>query len=61
MHPNDVYVERVVDLLDPAANRILNMTVEEARERVLAAQVFERARCSSHFALTVHASELGAL
>jgi asparagine synthase (glutamine-hydrolysing) len=29
------YVERVVDLLDPAANRILNMTVEEARTRVL--------------------------
>jgi asparagine synthase (glutamine-hydrolysing) len=29
------YLERVVDLTDPAANRILNMTVEEARERVL--------------------------
>ena len=29
------YVERVVDLTDPAANRILNMSVEEARERIL--------------------------
>ena len=29
------YVERVVDLLDPAANRILNMTADEARARLL--------------------------
>lgn len=29
------YVERVVDLLDPASNQIYNMTVEEARARVL--------------------------
>jgi asparagine synthase (glutamine-hydrolysing) len=29
------YVERVVDLLDPAANQIYNMSVEEARARVL--------------------------
>lgn len=29
------YVERVVDLLDPAANRILNMSSQEARTRVL--------------------------
>jgi asparagine synthase (glutamine-hydrolysing) len=29
------YVERVVDLLDPAGNQIYNMTVEEARARVL--------------------------
>ena len=29
------YIERLVDLLDPAANRILNMTVDEARQRVL--------------------------
>jgi len=28
------YLERVVDLTDPAANRILNMTVEEARARI---------------------------
>lgn len=29
------YVERVVDLMDPAVNRIYNLTVEEARARVL--------------------------
>ena len=29
------YVERVVDLLDPSVNRLVNMTVEEARSRVL--------------------------
>lgn len=29
------YVERVVDLLDPALNRIYNMSIEEARSRVL--------------------------
>src|SRR5215467_8470921 len=29
------YLERVVDLTDPSANRILNMTVEEARSRLL--------------------------
>lgn len=29
------YVERVVDLLDPASNQIYNMSVEDARTRVL--------------------------
>lgn len=29
------YIERVVDLLDPALNHIYNLTVEEARRRVL--------------------------
>ncbi len=29
------YIERVVDLTDPAANRILNMSIEEAREHIL--------------------------
>lgn len=33
--PGHQYVERVVDLLDPAANRILNMTADEARARLL--------------------------
>src|SRR5436309_3958203 len=32
----DHYLERVVDLLDPSLNRIYNMTVDEARRRVLA-------------------------
>ena len=31
------YVERVVDLLDPSLNRIHNLTIEEARARVLSA------------------------
>ncbi len=35
MNPTDPYVERVVDLLDPALNRLHNLTVEEARARVL--------------------------
>lgn len=31
----DDYIERLVDLLDPARNAILNLTLDEARERVL--------------------------
>ena len=31
----DHYIERLVDLTDPSANRIYNLTVEAARERVL--------------------------
>ena len=31
----DDYIERLVDLIDPATQRIRNMGVEEARERVL--------------------------
>ena len=29
------YVERVVDLLDPNANRLYNLSIEEARARIL--------------------------
>src|SRR5947209_6556411 len=32
----DAYLERVVDLADPSANRIYNMSVEAARKLVLA-------------------------
>jgi len=32
--PNE-YIERVVDLIDPSSHRIYNMTVEEARSRIL--------------------------
>jgi len=32
------YIERVVDLLDPSLNHIYNMTVDEARQRVLSGQ-----------------------
>ena len=31
------YVERMIDMVDPAANVILNMSYEEAAERVAAA------------------------
>src|SRR6266516_49191 len=31
----DHYIERVVDLLDPSLNRLHNITVDEARQRVL--------------------------
>jgi asparagine synthase (glutamine-hydrolysing) len=33
--PVHLYVERVVDLIDPEANEIFNLTVEEARQRIL--------------------------
>jgi asparagine synthase (glutamine-hydrolysing) len=29
------YIERLVDLIDPATNRLLNVTLEQARERIL--------------------------
>lgn len=35
MNPADQYVERVVDLLDPSLNRLHNLTLDEARARVL--------------------------
>jgi len=31
----DHYVEQLVDLTDPAGNQVFNMTIEEARERIL--------------------------
>src|SRR5208283_220341 len=31
----DEYIERLVDLIDPATHRLRNMTVDEARERIL--------------------------
>ena len=32
------YIERVVDLLDPSLNQIHNLTLDEARQRVLSGQ-----------------------
>src|SRR6266853_1415550 len=32
---NSEYLERIVDLTDPSTNRILNMTLEEARRQLL--------------------------
>jgi len=34
MNPPDAYIERVVDLLDESANRLVNLSLEEARHRV---------------------------
>ncbi len=45
------YLERVVDLLDPGLNRIYNMTVEEARARVLAGNADAVREIDGSFAL----------
>jgi len=45
------YIERVVDLLDPSLNQIYNMTVEEARERVLSGKPAEVLGIDGSFAL----------
>lgn len=45
------YVERVVDLLDPAQNRIYNMSVEEARQRVLSGKAEAVREIEGSFAL----------
>ena len=47
----DHYVERVVDLLDPATNRIHNMTLEEARQRVLSGRAGAVREIEGSFAL----------
>ncbi len=44
-------VSRVVDLLDPASNRIANMTIEEARARVLTGPPAEVRAIDGSFAL----------
>ncbi|MCA9044823.1 MAG: asparagine synthetase B family protein, partial [Planctomycetaceae bacterium] len=46
-----VPIERVVDLLDPAANVILNMSVEEAIERVGSGDVSKVREIDGQFAL----------
>jgi asparagine synthase (glutamine-hydrolysing) len=45
------YIERVVDLTDPHANRIHNMAIEAARERVLRGQSPEVREIEGSFAL----------
>src|SRR5437868_4490252 len=45
------YIERVVDLLDPATNRIYNMPVEEARQRVLEGSIESVRQIDGSFAL----------
>src|SRR5262245_43270916 len=49
----DASVERLVDLVDPAVNRILNMTVEEARGRVARGTGEDVAAIHGSFALAV--------
>ncbi len=48
---NDQYLERVVDLIDPSTNRIYNMTVEDARARVLRGPVDAVREIDGSFAL----------
>jgi len=45
------YLERVVDLTDPSANRIINMTTEEARSRVLRGSADAVRKIDGSFAL----------
>ncbi len=45
------YIERVVDLIDPATNRIGNLTVEEARARILRGPVESIREIQGSFAL----------
>jgi hypothetical protein len=48
---NDQYVARVIDLTDPARNRIHNMTLEQARERVTCGDASRAAEIDGSFAL----------
>jgi asparagine synthase (glutamine-hydrolysing) len=52
------YIERVVDLTDPAANRIYNLSVEEARERVLAGSTAGVHEIEGSFALVAKAGKI---
>lgn len=45
------YVQRVVDLLDPSANILLNMSLEEARRRVAAGRAEQIRQIDGQFAL----------
>lgn len=45
------YIERLVDLLDPSANQILNMSVDEARAAVGSGDIERVRRIDGHFAL----------
>jgi asparagine synthase (glutamine-hydrolysing) len=48
---NEEYIERVVDLIDPSTNRIYNMNLEEARNRVLRGSVDAVREIDGSFAL----------
>src|SRR5436190_5794505 len=47
----DHYLERVVDLTDPANNRIYNFDIEEARARVLSGEADKVREIDGSFAL----------
>ena len=51
MNTSHEYIERVVDLLDTSANRIYNMSVEEARARILNGSAEEVRGIDGSFAL----------
>jgi asparagine synthase (glutamine-hydrolysing) len=51
MNPHVAYVERVVDLLDPAANRLFNLTLDDACERVRSGDSARVAEIDGSFAL----------
>ncbi|MBX3734352.1 MAG: asparagine synthetase B family protein [Verrucomicrobiae bacterium] len=51
MSIHEAYVERVVDLLDPAANRLFNVTLDEARGRVRTGDAAQVASIDGSFAL----------
>lgn len=47
----DEYIERLVDLIDPATQRLRNMTIEQARERVLDGSAENVAAIDGSFAI----------
>ena len=48
---NEQYIERVVDLVDPSSNRIYNMTIDEARARLLRGSIESVREIDGSFAL----------
>jgi asparagine synthase (glutamine-hydrolysing) len=51
MQPGHQYIERVVDLLDPATNRLHNVSLDEARRRVLSGDAASVREIDGSFAL----------
>src|SRR5258706_8353449 len=55
--PMNQYLERVVDLTEPAANRIYNMTIEAARDRILGGSPEAVREIDGSFALVAKAGK----
>src|SRR5882672_11254871 len=51
------YIERVVDLLDPSLNQIHNLTLEEARQRVLSGKPAAVREIEGSFALVARSGK----